>query len=201
MKIVLRLASYIFHPLWMPFFASVLYFAITPRFFPPEVVKTKLVGIAIMVLFIPIIFYFLLRTLGIVKSYFLEEVKERKWPLLFYIFLLFVILRFVLDVYDYPELFFYFLGILISIILALLLVFFRIKISLHMLGLGAVIMFIISLALHFKMDLTFTLGFFLAVTGLTASSRLDYKAHSYSELIFGFLVGFLPQVLALQFWL
>ncbi|HET8753614.1 MAG TPA: hypothetical protein VFM59_04565 [Salinimicrobium sp.] len=201
MKIVLRLASYIFHPLWMPFFASVLYFAITPRYFPPEVIKTKLVGIAIMLLFIPIVFYFLLRTLGIVKSYFLAEVKERKWPLLFYLFLLSVILKFVLDIYDYPELFYYFLGILVSTFVALFLVFFRIKISLHMLGLGALLMFIISLSLHFAMNLTFTLGFFLAITGLTATSRLDYKAHSYSELIFGFFAGFFPQLLMWQFWL
>lgn len=201
MKLILRLASYVFHPIWMSFFASVLYFAITPRFFPPEVIKNKLVGIAIMSLFIPIVFYFLLHTLGIVKSYFLEEVKERSWPLLFYLFLNGVILKFVLDIYDYPELYFYFIGIMISTLLALIFVFFRIKISLHMLGLGAVIMFIISLSLHFEMNLIYTLGFFLAITGLTASSRMEFKAHNYFELILGFIVGFLPQLVLLQFWL
>ena len=105
MKLLLKAVSYLFHPIWMPFLGSLLYFAITPRFFPQEVVRSKLMAIAIMTLFIPIVFYFLLKTLGQVQSYFLESVEERKWPLLFYAAINLVVIEFVIDAFDYPELY------------------------------------------------------------------------------------------------
>ena len=185
MKFLLKVASYLFHPLWMPFIGTLLYFAITPRYFPEEIVRAKIMAIAIMTLFIPIVFYFLLKTLGQARSYFLEDVQERRWPLLFY----------------YPELYYYFLGIFFSAIFGLVLVLFRIKISLHMLGLGGLLMFLIALSINYNLNLIYTISFFLAVIGLTATSRLHFKAHSMTELILGFLIGVLPQLLVLNYWL
>jgi len=201
MKLLLKAVSYLFHPIWMPFLGSLLYFAITPRFFPQEVVRSKLMAIAIMTLFIPIVFYFLLKTLGQVQSYFLESVEERKWPLLFYAAINLVVIEFVIDAFDYPELYYYFLATFFSTVFALVFVFFGIKASLHMLGLGGFIMFLVALSIHYNVNLIYTISFFLAILGLTATSRLHYKAHTMSELSLGFLFGVLPQVLALYYWI
>ena len=201
MKFLLKAASYLFHPIWMPFLGSLLYFAITPRFFPQELVRSKLMAIAIMTLFIPIVFYFLLKTLGQARSYFLESVEERKWPLLFYAATNMVVIEFVLDAFDYPELYYYFLAIFFSAILGLVLVLLKVKISLHMLGLGGFVMFLIGLSIHYNLNLIYTISFFLAVPGLTASSRLHYMAHTMTELSLGFLIGVLPQVLVLYYWI
>lgn len=201
MKFLLKAASYVFHPLWMPFIGTLLYFAITPRYFPQEIVRSKIMAIAIMTLFIPIVFYFLLKTLGQAQSYFLESVEERKWPLLFYAATNLVVIEFVLDVFDYPELYYYFLAIFFSAILGLVLVLFRIKISLHMLGLGGFICFLIALSIHYNLNLIYTISFFVAVLGLTATSRLHYKAHTWTELFLGFLIGVLPQLLVLNYWI
>ena len=201
MKLLLKAVSYLFHPIWMPFLSSLLYFAITPRFFPQEVVRSKLMAIAIMTLFIPIVFYFLLKTLGQARSYFLESVEERKWPLLFYAATNMVVIEFVLDAFDYPELYYYFLAIFFSAILGLVLVLLKVKISLHMLGLGGFVMFLIGLSIHYNLNLIYTISFFLAVLGLTASSRLHYMAHTMTELSLGFLIGVLPQVLVLYYWI
>ena len=201
MNFVLRVVSYVFHPLWMPFLGTLLYFLITPRFFPQEIVRSKIMAIAIMTLFIPIVFYFLLKTLGQARSYFLEEVEERRWPLLFYAAINLVVIEFVVDVFDYPELYYYFLGIFFSSIGALVLVLFRIKISLHMMGLGGFIMFLIGLSIYYNLNLIYTISFFLAILGLTATSRLHYKAHTYTELTLGFMIGVLPQLLVLNYWL
>ena len=154
-----------------------------------------------MTLFIPIVFYFLLKTLGQAQSYFLETVEERKWPLLFYAATNLVVIEFVLDVFDYPELYYYFLGIFFSAILGLVLVLFRLKISLHMLGLGGFILFLIALSIHYNLNLIYSISFFVAVLGLTATSRLHYKAHTFTELFLGFLIGVLPQLLVLNYWL
>lgn len=158
-------------------------------------------AIAIMTLFIPIVFYFMLRTLGKVSSYFLEEVKERKWPLAFSAVLYAVVLKYVLDRVDFPELHFFFLAVLYSTLVAALLVFFRVKISLHMMGLAGITTFIISLSMAYDLDLIYTISFFVAITGLTATSRLHYKAHSYPELLLGILIGLIPQLILLPFWL
>lgn len=201
MNFLLRAASYVFHPVWMPFAGTFIYFLVSPRFFPEPVVEAKLMAIAIMTLFIPIVFYFLLKTLGMVETHFMRNVQERRWPLLFYAALNLVTLKFVLDSFDYVELYYFFVGILISTLIALILVWIKMKISLHMMGLAGLLMFIIALSASYNLDLIYTISFFVAVTGLTASSRLHLKAHSSLELALGFLIGLLPQILVLPRWI
>lgn len=200
MKFLLKAASYIFHPLWMPFLGVLIYFLLTPRFFPSEVVRSKIMALAIMSVFIPVVFFFLLRTLGKAKSYFLEEVQERKWPLLFFAAVNMVILEFILNVFDFPEIYYFFLGIFFSSIASLIFVLFKVKISLHMVGLAGLTMFLIALSIFYSLNLIYTISFFLAATGLTATSRLHYRAHSYTELVLGFIIGFLPQLLVFFYW-
>lgn len=201
MNFLLKSASYLFHPVWMPFAGTLLYFLISPRFFPLPVVKAKILAIAIMTVFIPIVFYLMLKTLGKTTSHFLSDVKERKWPLLFSAFLDLLILKFVLDTFDYPELYYFFLGIFLSTMTALLLVFLKIKVSLHMIGLGGITAFLILISFHFNLNLIFTISFLIAMTGLTATSRLHYKAHTPSELILGILLGIVPQLAVALVWL
>lgn len=201
MTMLLKVASYVFHPLWMPFTGSLAYFLLTPRFFPEGIMQAKLLAIAILTLFIPIVFHFLLKNLKKANSIFLTEVSERKWPLFFFILLILMVLRQILDEYNYPSLFFYFTGILISTIIAYLFALFKTKISLHMLGLAGLTTFIIGLSMHYMINLTFTILFLVLALGLTASSRLHFKAHNGGELLLGFFAGFLPQVILWYFWL
>ncbi len=200
MKILLKLASYLFHPLWMPFAGSLFYFLFTPRFFPQEIVKAKLMAIAIITIFIPVVFYFLLKNLGKASSIFLENVGERKWPLFFFILLSVMVLNQVLTLYNYPALFYYFTGILLSTIVAYLFTWFNLKVSLHMVGIGGLLMFIIGFCIYFHLYFIYTISFLIVGAGLSASSRLYYKAHTKGELILGFLTGLIPQLFMLSYW-
>ncbi|AVR45218.1 hypothetical protein C7S20_08010 [Christiangramia fulva] len=201
MKALLKIASYIFHPVWMPFLGSLFYFLFIPRFFPDEVVKAKLMAIAIITVFIPIIFHFLLKNLNKVSSLFLDNVTERRWPLLFYILLCVMVLNQILNIYNYPGLFYYFLGILGSTVIAYIFSWFKLKVSLHMVGLAGLVMFVAGFCIYYHLYFIYTLSFMIIAMGLTASSRLYFKAHSSFELIMGILVGLIPQILALKFWL
>ena len=194
MKGIFKLASYLFHPIWMPFAGSLLYFKLTPRFFPDEVIKAKLLAISIITVFIPIVFFFLLKNLGQVTNMSLNKVNERKWPLFFFIILTLMVLNQILDGYNYPEIYFYFLGILGATIIAYILTFFRIKISLHMMGLAGFTMFLIAFSRYFHINLILATSGLLIALGLTASSRLYFKAHTNLELILGILAGVLPQI-------
>ena len=201
MKVLLKSASFLFHPVWMPFAGTLIYFLVTPRFFPIEVVKAKLLAVAIMTIFIPVVYVYMLKTLGKVKDHYMQEIKERKWPLFFYAGLDFVVIKYVLNNFDYPELYYFFIGIMLSAILALFSLLANIKASLHMMGLGGITFFLIFLSLHFNLNLVYTISFLVAITGLTASSRLYHNAHTGNELVIGLFLGILPQVLAAFFWL
>src|SRR5690606_3128462 len=201
MQDIIKSASYIFHPVWMPFMGSLFYFVITPRYFPFPLIKAKLLAIAITTLFIPIVFYFLLKNLGKATNMFMSDVRERRWPLFFFCLLMGLNLYQILDVYNYPALYYFFVGILFSAFTGFLLSLVRVKISLHMLGLSGILMFVMALSIFYQINMIYTIAFLIAALGLTATSRLHFHAHNWLELLLGFFVGFLPQLIVLNFWL
>ncbi|MFD2564018.1 hypothetical protein [Aquimarina rubra] len=201
MNFLLKSISYIFHPLLMPIAGSVIYFVTAPRFIPKNIVQAKILGLVVVTILIPIVLYFLLRTMGLITSIHLEDVKQRKIPLLLQSLLLLLVIKMIIDVYNYPELYFFFLGALLSSLSAIFIVFFDIKASLHMMGSGAVTMFTIALSIHFEMNLILLIAAMIAANGLVATSRLHFKAHTNLELILGFLVGVIPQLTLVNFWL
>tara|TARA_B100000929_G_scaffold226633_1_gene182938 strand:- start:3166 stop:3798 length:633 start_codon:yes stop_codon:yes gene_type:complete len=201
MKILLKLASYLFHPLWMPLLGSLFYFLFIPRYFPEEIVKAKLLAISIITIFIPIVFYFLLKNLGKASNIFLDKVNERRWPLFFYVLLNFMVLHQILNFYNYPGLYYYFVGILASTIIVYLCTWFNLKASLHMVGMSGLLAFIAGFCIYFHLYYIYTICFLIIATGLTASSRMFYKAHSQTELALGFLIGSIPQIIVFYIWL
>ena len=201
MRLIIKSASYIFHPIWMPFLGTLFYFAVSPRYFPLPLIKAKLLAVAITTMFIPIVFYFLLKNLGKAQSALLNDVKERRWPLFFYILLIGLNLYQILNIYNYPALYYFFVGLLFSILTSFILAWLKVKISLHMIGLSGMFMFVLSLSIYYHLNLIYSISFLIFALGLTATSRLQAKAHNGIELILGFFVGLLPQIIVLNFWL
>ncbi|MDY8136778.1 hypothetical protein [Aquimarina sp. 2201CG5-10] len=201
MNFFLKSISYIFHPLLMPIAGTVIYFATAPRFIPENIIIGKIFGLVIITVLVPIVLFFFLKNSGLITSIHLENVKQRKIPLLLQCFLLLLVIKMVIDSYNYPELYFFFLGALFSSLSTIFIVFFNIKASIHMIGTGAVTMFTIALSIHFGINLTLLIGAMMVTNGLVATSRLHCKAHSNLELILGFLIGVIPQLTLVNFWL
>lgn len=201
MKLLLSSASFLFHPVWMPLAGTSLYFLISPRFFPDHVVEAKILAVAIMTVFIPVVFFFMLKTLGQVRSHELKEPRERKWPLVFSAALDFIVMKFVLDSFDYPELYYFFFGIFLSTLTGLSLLYLNLKASLHMIGLSGVIAFLVLLSLHFSLDLVYLISLMVLLLGLAASSRIYLKEARAEELLAGILIGIVPQIAVGLYWL
>lgn len=201
MNYFLRIGAYLLHPLLMPLLGALLYFGITPRFIDPELVRAKLFAVAIITIFIPIVSFFLLRTLGLVKTLQLEELHERKLPLMLQGLLLLLIIKMVFDPYDSPEMYYFFVGVLFSTFAALMMVFLKIKVSLHQMGIAGATMFLIGLSVHFKVNMLIVIGLLIIGNGWVASSRLHTRSHTYIELILGFFLGLMPQLIMFNFWL
>lgn len=201
MKIFLQIASILYHPLLIPLIGSTLYFSLTPRFIDWEWAGTHLISISIITIAIPLVSYFILRSLGLVESIYLKNVRERRYPLMILCLLLLLIVKKVLHPYDNPELYFFFIGLLFSVIAALIMVLLKVKVSLHQMGVAALLIFVIGLSVHFKIHLLTTINFLLFSNGWVASSRLTANAHTVPELLVGFFVGALPQFVLYNYWL
>lgn len=198
---LLKSISYIFHPLIMPLLGVVFYFSKSPRFIPQEIIQAKLVSLSILTVILPILLYLLLKTLGKVKSIHLETTNERIYPLLLNCVIILLVLKRIVTPSQVIELYFFFLGILISNIVCLLLAVIKFKASIHMIGISGVFMFFVVLSIHFSININGTLALMAIIIGAIATSRLHVKAHTYLELIMGFFVGMVPQLILVSYWL
>ena len=201
MNYFLQSASFIFHPLLMPLIGVGLYFKLTPKFIEPEIIIIKTYAIIIITILIPLISFFLLKNSGLVKSINLKEVQERKYPLMIQIILIFIIITRVFTKYHHPELYYFFIAVAVSSLAALILVIINFKVSLHQMGIAGVTMFLIALSIHFTENYLFEISLFFLINGWVASSRLETKSHSISELFIGFILGVFPQFIILNYWL
>lgn len=201
MKQLLPAFSYVFHPLFISVYAILIYFFFGVTYFGYSEIYLIIIQIIIVTVFIPVTCYYLLLSMGKVDSIMLSETSQRKIPLVIHAVLLWVLIRNSITVNVLPELYFFFLGSLISTILALLLTFLDFKASLHMIGMTALSVFAIGLSLHFEKRMILLIVPLLLCCGLVASSRLEMKAHTQTELLLGSGIGILPQLLLLYFWL
>jgi membrane-associated phospholipid phosphatase len=129
------------------------------------------------------------------------DVTQRKIPLVIQIALLGALIFKSFTPEVNPELYYFFLGSMMSSAIALTLVFYKKKISLHMLGMASLTVFCISCFIHFGIKNVYCISVLLLCNGLVASSRLEMKAHTPTELTLGYLIGLIPQLLLLFFWL
>lgn len=201
MRGFLKTVSLLFHPLFIPIAGTFAYFIITPKYSPLELQSGNVLPIFILTVIIPIISYLILRNIGLVSSIYMPNLRERKYPLYINILLLFLILYKVIPNNYTAELYYFFVGLIAASMAALLLLFFNLKCSLHLMGMGSLLMFLIGLSIHFEINIIIALSILTLLTGLVASSRLYLEAHSRSELFIGFCIGMITQLLTVKFWL
>ena len=202
LKRILPFFSYCFHPIFISVLATVFYFFITTdRYFIYETVYIYTLQVLLITVFIPLTLFYVLIMLGKIDSVMVTNVSQRKIPLTIHILLLSVLILKSITKETSPELFYFFLGSIISSSIALILVYFDKKISLHMLGMSSFTIFCISCCMHFQVREVFIISVLLFCNGLVASSRLYMKAHTNKELVLGYLIGLFPQLFLLFFWL
>lgn len=197
----LKSISYIFHPLFMPLFVAWFYFKISPRFISEAVVYGKLISLGILTVILPILSYLLLKTLGKVQSIHLKNPQERIYPLAVYGIILLVTLKRIIVPTLSIELYYFIIGVLISNMACLFMALFKIKASLHMAAISGVFMFLVALSIHFSININGTLALICIVMGAVATSRLHVKAHNHKELMLGLMLGLLPQLILVTYWL
>lgn len=201
MKKILTFFSYAFHPIFIPFLGTVFYILLEDNYLTLPQYLILFFQIIIITFLLPIAFFYLLRTFGKIENIMLSDISQRKIPLVLQIMLFSVLIEKSITIDRYPSLYFFFVGGLLSTIFAFLLLYAKIKASIHMIGISALTVFIIGLSIHNQINAVNTVIFFVMMNGLVASSRLVMEAHSNKELVIGFLCGAIPQSTLLYFWL
>lgn len=198
---ILKSISFVFHPLIMPLLGVVFYFSKTPRFIPEPIIIAKLFSIVILTIILPILLFFLLKTINKVNSIYLKSTKERLIPLIINSIIIALILMRVLTPKEIIELFYFFLGILCSTLVCLIFAIVKVKASIHMIAASGFFMFAVALSIHFHININGTIALMMVILGAIATSRLHLKAHTNKELILGVLIGALPQLILLNYWI
>lgn len=200
MKVFLRLFSYLFHPLFIPIMATLLYFYYGTSYSLFSNIYLIIFQTTIITVIVPILIFFLLYLFRRIDSLMVADINQRKIPLMFQITLFFYLIKRIIRPEYFNELYFCFLASILSTFLAFVLLFFKQKASLHMLGITSLTTFAIALSLHTQYNFIYLIAFLIFCCGAVASSRLVMKAHDAKELILGSLIGVVPQLLLAFIW-
>ncbi len=194
--------SYLFHPVFVPVMLVAFMVFIHPWLFAGMDTRRKVLVViqaASMFTFFPLITVFLLKALDFVKSIQLVSQKDRIIPLVacgVWYFWLWYVWR---NQPDYPLAAVQFaLGTWISVSLALMANIIM-KISLHTIGVGVMLTFIILMALSQELNFGLYISVALLITGIVCTSRFIVSDHSPAEVYGGLALGAVSMLLANQF--
>lgn len=201
LKKALPFFSYLFHPIFIPILGTVFYILFSDNYYAKEQYYLLLFQVIIITFFLPLSFFYLLRTFGKVDTIMLSDASQRKIPLLMQIALTIILISKSVTIDRFPELYFFFFGGIGSTLIAFSLIFAKVKASIHMIALSALTFFVIGMSMHYELNIIYTIALLFLTTGIVASSRLAMKAHTMEELVIGYIAGMLPQIVLWIFWL
>ncbi|MBG9375830.1 hypothetical protein I5907_06260 [Panacibacter sp. DH6] len=202
LRVPAKLLSYIFHPLFLPtyvFFWVLLRFPYEFAGITPMALFARKITVFWMTAFFPAFSVFLLWRLKFIESIMLRSQKERMAPyiitMIFYWWMWYLSRNFT----DQPEVLrFFFLSIFFATIAGLILNSFF-KISMHGMGVGGLLAFVIVTNFFYQAYFGADLAIVTIITGLVCTARLVLGEHNNFEVYAGLLIGILCQLLAFYF--
>jgi hypothetical protein len=174
---------------------------VTPKYSPSELLLGNLIPIFILTALIPLGSLLILNQFGMTRSLLLLTSEERIYPLLIFLALLLLILLRVIPNNFTVELYYFFMGIALSVTSCLLLALMGKVVSIHMVGIGTLLMFIVVLSFHFEKNIIAAISLCTLCTGLLASARLYLNRHGRAAVLTGLLIGLVSQLILIRFWL
>ena len=201
MKKIISFFSYLFHPVFTSLYGVLLFFLVQETSYSTHQVGLVIVQISILTLFIPIAFYYLLKSVGKINSVMATNIDERKFPLLIQAFLLFIVAKDSIKIDQLEELHYFFIGLIISSIISFALLFIKNKASLHLVSISSLTAFVVGLSCSNQSNNLVLISILFMLIGFIATSRLELKAHTLREVIIGFCIGFFSQMIVWKFWL
>ncbi len=195
-----KFISYFFHPINFPIIGALLYFLFVPKFIFKPQEYTILIVIFILTYIFPVILLILLKRFGMIHSFYMDTVEERKFPTILFISISFFIgfWLYKSSIVDLLSLLFFGYGL--CLFLSYVLLFFKIKLSMHTAGIGGLVGFLIYFSYQYKINIIVLFSILFILSGLIGTSRLHLKAHKINEVFLGYLIGMSTQFLVYFFY-
>ncbi len=190
-----KFISYVLHPVLVPIVSTLLYFIIIPNHIPTEFAYRVLSIVFVTTYILPILLIYFLKKVNLIETYHLSSINERKFPMLFFAILSFLLGKLLLKTNTVDILAFSFFACTLALGIVYILFYSKIKTSLHTLGIAGLIGLISIISYEYKLNLLLLLTFLFILFGVIATARLKLEAHKMNEIFIGFLIGFLTQIL------
>ncbi len=195
-----RFISFVFHPLLFSFIGTFLYLLLSPIHVAKKQEYIILTIIFISTYILPIFLLMILKKMKIIDSYYLKTIEERKFPTIFFIMLSMMIGKMLLNIRLVDLLAYSFFGIALALTISYFLFIKSIKTSLHTMGIGGIIGFILVMSYEYQLNFTIIVSLLFILAGLIGVSRLKLHAHNSSEVYLGFIIGMITQFISYQFY-
>lgn len=188
-----QLFSWLFHPLLMCTYATVLYFTIFPtlRFFtfPGTIFRYALV-VFIATAAMPALWTVIWKRIGRISSLEMNDPAERRLPLLIVTLMYAAVFYILKDGQRVPQpIPVFLLGAVMAQTMALLITLYW-KISLHSVGIGGLTGLMMGCYFGLHEGSVFALMGLFILSGLVCTSRLILGAHRPEQVYTGWLLGF-----------
>jgi hypothetical protein len=191
-RLIAKVMSLIFHPVFVPVFLIIYMVYLHPYIFsgftPFDKFRAVMMGV-MMYCFFPLVTVILLKALKFIESIQLETGKDRVIPLVacgIWYFWIWYVWR---NLPEYPGAAVKLsLGIWISVSIALLANIIM-KVSLHAISMGVMLVFIFALAFSQNINMGVVLSVATLIAGLVCSSRFIVSNHTTSEVYGGLAIG------------
>jgi hypothetical protein len=188
-----KFISYLFHPVFIPFFGTCLYFLIFPLNIDSYQVQVVLTYIFLGTVLAPLLFLKVLKHFKLIENFQIPSVNDRKLPSLFFLLVSFAATKILSSYRILPDLTIMFIGITFISLIAYFFISLKFKISLHAISIGGVIGVILALSKLYRMNLIFLISILFLIAGIIITSRLKLKAHNNLEVYLGFTIGIILQ--------
>ena len=187
-----QILSFLFHPLFLTFYGLIILFnsSLYISYLPPSMKKWIYIIVGVNTVIVPLSITPVYLYRKIISSLKMESSTERIIPLIINA-CLFYLTYYLLSRYNTPDVIrVYILAGAVCIFMAII-ISWKWKISLHMIGIGALTGAVLSISIRYRINLNLYFMVLIFISGLLGASRLQLDAHNPGQIYSGYILGFI----------
>ena len=188
-----KFISTILHPIVLPTLGVFIYFVFVSQSFEKRLQLIVLGLVFTLTYLIPLLMLLLLKKFRFIKDFQVSTIKERRFPIIFMMLLLYFLGNSIIQIPTIRNLGILFFGTSLSLTCIYVLFSLKLKSSLHLVSMGNMIGFFLIMTNINSLSMLPIIILLILLSGILASSRMYLKAHTPIELLIGFSLGIICQ--------
>lgn len=200
-KSLAKIASVIFHPYFLTIYGLIILYnsGLYISFLPAKLKRWILLIVILNTILIPVSFTPFYLRVGLVKNLRMEHSRERIVPLLVNT-ILFYITYYILTRFRIPNPVTTYILIGSVVSFTALVITWKWKVSLHMMGIGALTGTFLAIAFRYGSEILWFIIFIILISGVLGYSRLRNNDHNGMQVAMGYFLGFVIGAIMMYFF-